>query len=185
MKKKTVMIATMVLAFNALTPHMATAASSGMSERQQQLMQMLEEKGAKKTLAQMSDEELLQAKEDLRQIIIALKADFDVAETRDGERFGYTLRKTGLVGIGVGGMVLVAGVLGDEVSSSRKLSLTAGGGGGLVVGLLMGGTMSAASIAAVVSGQMMIWLTPSEAAQVQDRIELMAKTLNMLDKRLK
>jgi hypothetical protein len=95
------------------------------------------------------------------------------------------MRKTGLVGIGVGGLVLVAGVLGDELSSARKLSITAGGGGGLVVGLIFGGTISAASIATAATGQLVVWLTPSEAAAVQDRIELMAKTLNMLDKRLK
>lgn len=184
MKKRTLVLAA-ILALNTMGSSLAMAQGEELTARQQQLMKIVEEKGAKQAVREMSDEELLSAKEDLRRIVQVLQADFAVAEAQDGEKLGYKIRTGGLIGLGAAGAILALGIISDSVGAARNLSPAAGGGSGIMVGLLLGALVGSSSVMVMAGGQMIVWLTPSEAAAVEDKIESMARALNALEKRIK
>ena len=117
MKKRALLIAA-ILTMHALGSSLAMASGSELNARQQELMQVLEEKGAKQALRQMTDEELRSAREDLRAIINSLRTDFAIAEIQDGERAGYKIRNVGLYGVGAAGGILILGLLDEAVGYS-------------------------------------------------------------------
>ncbi|KYG63877.1 hypothetical protein AZI86_13745 [Bdellovibrio bacteriovorus] len=183
MKKRTVLMAG-ILAMHTMGASLAMANQGGLTERQQQLIQLMEEKGAKQAIRQMSNEELLAAREDLRTIITTLRADFAIAELQDGERLGYKVRTAGLYGVGAAGAIFILGIIDESVGFGSRVA-GPDKGGSIMAGMIIGALVGTAAVATTTVGQAMVWLTPSEAAVVQDKLDLMVKALNQLDSRLK
>lgn len=183
MKKKALLMAG-ILALHTLGASLATAGGDDLSVRQQELMRVLEEKGAKQAIREMTDDELRSVRDDLRGIISTLSEDFAIATLQDGERFGYKVRTVGLYGMGAAAGIFMLGVLDDAFGYGARMA-AADRGGSTMAGFVLGAMIGTVSVLTATSGQMVVWLTPSEAAQVQSKLQVMVKALNQLENRLK
>lgn len=180
MKSKFLAIA-VIMSLNVAAPAFA---ADELSARQQQLMQLIENEGPKAALRSMSNEELIAAKDDLRHIVTSLRTDLTIAEAHDGDRLGYTVRKVGVRGVGVVVLLSALLIISDNFGPMAGKSAAAGGSGGAMVAVMLGIPAAALMAATAVSGQAIIWFTPSEAAAVQDRLDSVVKALDIMDKRL-
>ncbi|KYG63875.1 hypothetical protein AZI86_13735 [Bdellovibrio bacteriovorus] len=192
MKKALLLTVSSVLTFNSISVAFAdqaldfikppTAEEVASQIRQQQLVKIIQEQGGKAALENMTREELIQAKNDLRVIVDALKVDLNRAEAIDGDKVGYLVRNIGGIGIGAGIVMMAVGVLKAEMApgkvdfKSNWLIFFSGFLGTLTI---LGST------AVTATGQVMVWLTPSQATKVQERLDKMSKVLDQLEARLK
>ncbi len=180
MKTKVLALA-VIMSLNVAAPAFA---GDDLSARQQQLLQLIEEQGPKAALRSMSNEELIAAKNDLRDIVSSLRTDLTIAEQRDGDRLGYTVRKVGVRGVGVVVLLSALLIVSDNFGPMAGKSMAVGGGGGAMVAVMLGIPAAALMAATAVSGQAIIWFTPSEAEAVQDRLDSVVKALDIMDARL-
>lgn len=191
MKKALLLTVSAALTFNFISSAFAdqaldfikppTAEEAASQTRQQQLVKIIQEQGGKAALENMTREELIQAKNDLRVIVDALKVDLSRAQAVDGDKVGYLVRDIGGIGITVGVVMMAVGIMKAQINpgkvdfKSNWLIFFSGFLGSLTI---MGSTVVTAS------GQVMVWLTPSQATKVQERIDKMSKVLDQLEARL-
>lgn len=163
--------------FIVLNTAAVSHAQATVSEQRQQELIELADKNPRKALANLTDAELLQMNTELKQIIQGLQVDMAVAEAQDGEKLGYKIAAfgkvsmLGIVGLAALGLFKEAKVKGPD-NATAAVIITAFFG------------LSVASIV-VIGGHALVWLTPSQVAEVQDKIDAMVKLSTAIDKKLK
>lgn len=157
----------------------AQTAAPMTDSRARELLDM-SRRDAKKVIASMSNEELLQVRAELKQLLIGLQADFAVAESADGDRVGYKIRRWGGIGAGTLAVLTAAGFV-TRAATFKGPSVD----NDAVVILMLGFVATGAAVAVTAAGQVVVWLTPSEAKAVQSKIDGLVALTNLIDKKLR
>lgn len=168
-----------ILALNSTAFAQVSQTQEASEARQVELLN-LAKSNPREALKKMSKEELVQVQQELRTLILGLKYDFDKAEAQDGDRLGYKIRKWGAISTGTLIVLTIGGALAREYTYKGPAVDSDS-----VAILIFGSMLTVGAIAATAGGQVMVWLTPSEAKKVQNKIDLLVKLSNSIDQNLK